>query len=213
MSVAVKICGINDAAGLDAAVKAGARFAGFVFYARSPRCVTMEQARGLLLRVPGHMTAVGLCVDPDDGMLGEMAGLKGLGMVQLHGAESARRAAAVRQMTGMKVMKALAVARAEDLAAADVFMPVVDQLLFDARPPDGGLPGGNALAFDWRLMVGRTFSKPWMLAGGLTPENVAEAVAISGAAMVDVSSGVEDRPGVKNVAKITAFCRAAGARP
>lgn len=210
MSVAVKICGITAAPAIHAAAQAGARYVGLVFYPPSPRAVTLPQARDLLQQIPNSLKSVALCVDPTDELLTELMALKRLDMLQLHGSETPRRVAAIKAHTNLPIIKALPIATAEDFDAAIPYGPLIDMFLFDAKPPPGALPGGNALAFDWRIMAGRSFPRPWMLAGGLTPDNIAEAIRISGAMMVDVSSGVEEAPGVKSPTKITAFCQAAG---
>lgn len=211
MSAAVKICGVKTVEAIGAAAQSGAHYIGLVFHPSSPRHVRLEQAQALLRQLPPSLLAVALCVDPEDKLLQELARLERLDMLQLHGTETPRRIAALRAIWPKPVMKALPVARAEDLAAAASFAPVVDQYLFDAKPSAGGQPGGNGLAFDWQLLAGQNFPHPWMLAGGLTPDNVAAAVKASGAKMVDVSSGVEDAPGHKSLTKIAAFCAAAKA--
>lgn len=205
MSVAVKICGLTEPAGLAAAIDAGARWVGFVFFPRSPRFVDPERAAQLAAAVPSDVETVGLFVDPDDATLSETLARVRLDLLQLHGRETPERVAEVRSRFGVPVMRALGVASALDLDAARSFEPVVDRLLFDARAPKGAVPGGNGVAFDWDLLAGRTWAKPWMLAGGLSPENVLGAIARTGARAVDVSSGVEDRPGVKSPARIRAF--------
>ncbi len=210
MKTAVKICGIKEPETLHTAARHGARYAGFVLYPRSPRHITLEQMATLLQQAAPALRTVALCVDPDDDTLRQLAKLPRLDLLQLHGTETPQRIAAMRSIWPKAVMKALPIAASADLAAVTPYVPLVDQFLFDAKPPAGGLPGGNALAFDWRILAGQIVPRPWLLAGGLTPENVAEAVAISGAAQVDVSSGVESSPGVKDLAKIAAFCRAAG---
>ncbi|MEX2648481.1 MAG: phosphoribosylanthranilate isomerase [Alphaproteobacteria bacterium] len=210
MTVATKICGLNAPEAV-AAAAAGARWAGFVFYPRSPRAVTPERAGRLAALLPARVGRVAVVVDADDEAL--RAIVRGLrpDVIQLHGGEDPRRAEAIRRGFGVQVMKALSVASAEDLDAADAFVPVVDLFLFDAKPPKtevDALPGGNGRAFDWRLMAGRRWPRPWLLSGGLDLGNVAEAVTISGAEAVDVSTGVEDRPGVKSPVKIRAFLAA-----
>jgi len=203
-----KICGISDAPALEAAVTGGARWIGFVFFPRSPRAVTPEQAAALAAQAAGRIERVGLFVDPDDALLEETLRRVPLEMLQLHGAETPRRVGEIRARWKLPVMKAVKIARAEDLAAVADYAGVVDRILFDAKAPKemaGALPGGNALAFDWRLLAGRRWPKPWMLSGGLKPENLAEAVSLTGANAVDVSSGVEERPGVKDPARIRAF--------
>ena len=210
MAVEVKICGITDDDAMDAAIEAGADYVGLVFYPPSPRAVTAERAAELVEFAPGEVTKVGLFVDPDDALLDRVLTRVRLDLLQLHGHETPERIEAIRLEYGLPVMKVIPVASALDLAAAEPFLAVTDRLLFDAKPPKGAtLPGGNAVSFDWTVLKGRSWGVPWMLAGGLTPANVAEAVRISGATAVDVSSGVESAPGVKDAAKIRAFIRAA----
>jgi len=181
-----------------------------VFFAKSPRNVTPEAARELALEAPVGLAKVGLMVNPTDEMLDEIMRLVPLDMVQLHGAETPERVAEVRARWGLPVMKAVGVGEAEDLEKLEVYQRVADQILVDAKPPKGAhLPGGNGLAFDWRLIAGRRWSRPWMLAGGLTPENVGLAVAMTGTAQVDVSSGVESAPGIKDAEKVRSFVEAA----
>ncbi|MGX9854384.1 phosphoribosylanthranilate isomerase [Limimaricola variabilis] len=210
MPVSVKICGLSDRAGLDAAVAAGARYVGFVFFARSPRCVSVETAAALALEVPPGVAKVALVVDADDATLDDIVARVPLDMLQLHGRETPERVAEIRARHGLPVMKAVGVATGADLPALDLYAAVADQILVDAKAPAGAaLPGGNGLAFDWRLIAGRRWPVPWMLAGGLTPENLAEAVARTGARQVDVSSGVESAPGRKDADRIRAFLSAA----
>ncbi len=210
MSVSVKICGLSDRAALDAAVAAGARYVGFVFFAKSPRAVTVEQAATLAIEVPPGIAKVALVVDVDDATLDEIVAGVPLDMLQLHGRETPERVAEIRARHGLPVMKAVGVASEADLPMLDAYAAVADQILVDAKAPKGAaLPGGNGLAFDWRLIAGRRWPVPWMLAGGLTPDNLAEAVAKTGARQVDVSSGVESAPGVKDEARIRAFLDAA----
>lgn len=214
MSVAVKICGLTRLEDLTAAARAGARYGGLVFYARSPRNLAPAQAAALAMQAPAGLARVGLFVDPDDAALDAVLGHVPLDILQLHGRETPARVAAIKARTGLPVMKAVGVASPADLDALWDHGLVADMLLIDAKPAaDAALPGGNGLAFDWRLLVGRRFLKPWMLAGGLTPDNVAEAVRLTGARAVDVSSGVESAPGVKDAARIAAFVAAAGAAP
>lgn len=209
--IAVKICGLRSAEDVAAAVSAGARYLGFNFFARSPRSVTPNAARALALEVPPGVAKVALVVDATDATLDTLTRTVPLDMLQLHGAESPERLAEVRARYGLPVMKCLGIAGPDDLDAIDRYATVADQLLLDAKPPEGAvLPGGNGLAFDWRLLAGRQFwTRPWMLAGGLTPENVAEAVRHTGAVQVDVASGVESAPGIKDAGKMAAFCAAA----
>lgn len=212
MAVEVKICGIRDTEALDAAVEAGADYIGFVFFPPSPRAVTAAQAGALSARHAGGPVRVGLFVDPTDDLLAATLAEAPLGMIQLHGEETPSRAAAIRARFGLPVMKALGIGAPEDLAAIEAFAPVVDRFLFDAKPPPGGpLPGGNAQPFEWRLMAGHAIPKPWLLAGGLMPDNVAEAIRTAQAPGVDVSSGVESARGVKDPALIRTFIAAAKA--
>ncbi len=206
----VKICGLREPRHVAAAAAAGAAYLGFVFFPKSPRHVTPESARALAVEVPPGIAKVALTVDADDETFDAITATVPLDMLQLHGSESPERVAAIRARTGLPVMKAIGIASAEDLPKIDLYSPVADQLLIDARPPKGAtLPGGNGLAFDWRLISARRWARPWMLAGGLTPGNLAEAVALTGARQVDVSSGVESAPGRKDEALIRAFLEAA----
>lgn len=208
----VKICGIKDTAALDAARQAGADMVGFVFFPPSPRAVTANQA-GLLARSYGQgPKRVGLFVDPDDAMLAAILAEAPLDILQLQGEETPARAGEIRARFGKPVMKALGIGSKADLARLPEYADQVDYFLLDAPPPAGSaLPGGNAQAFDWALMKNEKPPRPWLLAGGLTPANVAEAIAASGAPGVDVSSGVERARGVKDPAAITAFIAAAKA--
>jgi phosphoribosylanthranilate isomerase len=208
----VKICGLRTPADVTAVARAGAAYAGFVFFAKSPRNVTLPEARLAALAAPPGLAKVALTVDADDAMLDAIVETVPLDMLQLHGHESPDRVAAVRARYGLPVMKAIGLAEEGDLPAIFEFSTVADQILIDAKPPRGAeLPGGNGLAFDWRLLAGRRWLRPWMLAGGLTPQNVAEAVRLTGARQVDVSSGAESAPGVKDAARIAAFVAAARA--
>ena len=210
MSVRVKICGIKRTDDLVAAVAAGAAYVGFVFFPRSPRAVTAEAVASLAHATPPGRCKVGLFVDPDDALLDETLAVAPIDMIQLHGRETPDRVAAVRQRTGLPVMKAVPIATQDDLPTLDLYEAVADQILCDAKPaPNEPLPGGNGVAFDWRLIAGRRWRLPWMLAGGLTPETVGAAVALTGARQVDVSSGVEAAPGEKDAEKIRAFVAAA----
>lgn len=192
-----------------AAIEAGAAYIGFVFFEKSPRAVSPETARDVAAAAPLGLAKVALMVDPDDAQLAAVTAAVPLDMIQLHGSESPARVAEVRARTGLPVMKALGLRDADDVAAISAYEDVADQVLVDAKPPKGAdLPGGNGVGFDWTLIAGRTWRRPWMLAGGLTPENVAEAVRLTGARQVDVSSGVESAPGIKDSARIEAFCAA-----
>jgi len=214
MTVTAKICGINDPTAMQTAVDCGASHVGLVFYPPSPRAVTTEQAADLAAIADGRAKRAGLFVDPDDATLDRVLAAAALDLLQLHGSETPARVQAIRQRTGVAVMKVIRVAEADDVGRADAFFDVADWLMFDAKPPKGmknALPGGNALPFDWTLLSGRDWPLPWMLAGGLTAENVAEAVRRTGARVVDTSSGVEDAPGRKNPEKIRAFLAAVAA--
>ncbi len=212
--VRVKFCGLTRPADVEAAAVAGAAYVGFVFFPKSPRHLAPEQARALALAVPAGIAKVALTVDTDDAGIDAILDSVPVDLLQLHGRETPERVAAVKSRTGLPVMKAVGVAGPEDLAALDSFTRVADQILVDAKAPKGAaLPGGNGIAFDWRLIAGRRWPLPWMLAGGLTPDNVAEAVRLTGARQVDVSSGVESAPGVKDPARMAAFAAALGAVP
>ena len=207
--VQVKICGLSTPDQVRWAVAAGARYIGFVFFAKSPRNVAIETAAALALEVPPGVAKVALVVDPDDALLDEIMARVPIDMLQLHGGETPARVAQIRAAHSLPVMKAVGIAGPDDVAKLDSYSPVADQLLVDAKPPKGApLPGGTGVPFDWGLLRGCRFQRPWMLAGGLTPENVAAAVKLTGARQVDVSSGVESAPGVKDEALVRAFLRA-----
>jgi phosphoribosylanthranilate isomerase len=209
MTIAVKICGLTSAEAVDAAVDAGAAFGGLVFHRRSPRFVPPEAAKMLAGRVRGRLQMVALVADLGDDELEAIVRDVRPDFLQLHGAEDVARTAAVRARFGLPVIKALAVAESADLAVASEFEKVADMLLFDARAPEGAdRNGGHGAAFDWKILSGRSFARPWFLAGGLSPDNVARALQLSGAGFVDVSSGVESAPGVKDAARIAAFVAA-----
>lgn len=208
--IRVKICGLRTVADVAAVAAAGAAYAGFVFFPKSPRHLTLAQARELALAAPVGLAKVALTVDATDAALDEMIEAVPLDMLQLHGHETPDRVAEIRARYGLPVMKAVGVADEGDLAAIFDYSTVADQLLIDAKPPKhADLPGGNGLSFDWRLVAQRRWLRPWMLAGGLTPENVAEAVRLTNARQVDVSSGVESAPGIKDAARIADFVAAA----
>jgi phosphoribosylanthranilate isomerase len=207
--IAVKFCGLTESPDIPAAILAGARYVGLVFFRRSPRHLALQDAAFMATSVPEGVCKVGLVVDPDDTLLDHLLDAVPLDMLQLHGHETPARVAAIKARTGLPVMKAVGVADAGDLATLDSYLAVADQILVDAKPPrEATLPGGNGLAFDWRLIAGRRWPVPWMLAGGLTPDNVAEAIRVTGARQVDVSSGVETAPGVKDAARMAAFAAA-----
>lgn len=205
MALESKICGVSNQAAVAAAAAGGARWIGFVFFPPSPRAVTVEQAAALASEVPPGLGRVGLFVDPDDATLAAFTMQVALDLLQLHGRETPERVAAIRAGFGLPVMKAIKVGSAEDVEAARAYEEVCDLLLFDAKAPGAALPGGTGQSFDWTLLAGRRWSKPWMLSGGLDAANVAEAARVTGAAIVDVSSGVESAPGRKDPAAIRAF--------
>ena len=211
-AVRVKICGLRRSDEVAAAAAAGAAYVGFVFFPPSPRAVSTAEARAAALAAPPGLARVGLTVDATDAELEAILAEVPLDILQLHGRETPERVAGLRARFGLPVMKAVGVTSAEDLPALCRHGRVADMLLVDAKPPPGAvLPGGNGLAFDWRLIAGRRWPVPWMLAGGLTTQNVAEAIRLTGARLVDVSSGVEAAPGVKDPARIAAFIAAASA--
>ncbi|MFU8883382.1 MAG: phosphoribosylanthranilate isomerase [Rhodobacterales bacterium] len=209
--IKVKICGLTSEADVIAVADGGATYAGFNFFPPSPRYVTPLQARDLALAAPLGLAKVGLVVDADDATLDAIIAQVPLDMLQLHGRETPERVACIKARYGLPVMKAIGIAGPDDLAQIDLYAPCVDQLLVDAKPPRGAvLPGGNGLSFDWRLLAARKYwTKPWLLAGGLTAANVAQAVRLTGAVQVDVASGVESAPGIKDRDMIRAFVLAA----
>jgi phosphoribosylanthranilate isomerase len=212
MAVLAKICGLKTPETVAAAVEGGAALVGFNFYGRSPRCVDPAAAGRLAAQVPPSVRKVGLLVDDEDARIAAVLAACALDLLQLHGRETPERVAEIRARFAKPVIKVISVSDAADLDRAAAYEDVADYLMFDAKPPKSmanALPGGNAVSFDWTLLSNRRFRKPWLLAGGLTPDNLVEAVRISGAPMVDVSSGVEDRPGEKNVSKIKDFLDAA----
>lgn len=204
----VKICGLSDPENLTVAIDAGARFVGFVFYEPSPRNVSFDIAWNLARAVPTAVRSVGLFVDPDDELLDRVLTGVQLDMVQLHGNETPGRINEIKEKYKMPVMKAIRVREQSDLDNVAGFEAAADWLLFDSKPEKAALPGGTGHKFDWSLLKGRTFSKPWMLGGGLTPENVADAIKQLSPDAVDVSSGVESAPGQKDPMKIKAFIEA-----
>ena len=210
--VSVKICGISTVDDVRACAGAGANYMGLVFFEKSPRNITIPAARELALVAPMGLAKVALVVNPSDAELDAITATVPLDMLQLHGRETPERVAEVKARYGLPVMKAVGIADGDDLPKLESYFGVADQILVDAKPPKGGeLPGGNGLSFDWRLIAGRRWPCPWMLAGGLTPENVAEAIKMTGAKQVDVSSGVEDAPGQKNAKLIQKFVRSSSA--
>ncbi len=205
----IKICGLNTAESLDAAIRARAGFAGLNFFPPSPRCVSLTDASKLAARAAGRITTVGVFVEPDDAMLAETLAGVPLEAIQLHGEETPERTAQIRARFGLPVWKALPVVGADDVSRANAYAGAADFFLFDAKTPKGALPGGMGLSFDWSLLAAYRGPVEWGLAGGLTPQTVGEAIRETGAALVDTSSGVESAPGVKDVDKIAAFCKAA----
>jgi phosphoribosylanthranilate isomerase len=211
MTIAAKICGLSSEAAVEAAVAGGAAYVGFVFYPPSPRSVSAARAGELCKAVPALVQRVGMFVDADDAAIEAALVAAPLDILQFHGGERPERVAAAKRRFGRKVMKAISVAGPEDVDAALRYEDAADLLLFDAKPPRraDALPGGNGLVFDWQLIAGRDWRLPWMLSGGLTAALLPEAVRISGARAVDVSSGVERRPGDKDPDKIRAFLEVA----
>jgi len=210
MAVLVKICGITTADAADAVLRAGAEFAGLMFRSGSPRNLTLEQGASLAGRMRGRTRLVAVTCDPTNEMLSSIVAAVAPDFLQLHGAETPARVAAIRSRFGVAVIKALAVAEPADFAVTAAHEEAADMLMFDAKPPAGAVrEGGHGAAFDWQILRGRRFSKPWLLAGGLDPDNVGRALAVSDAPGADVSSGVETAPGVKSPEKIAAFVQAA----
>ena len=212
MTIEVKICGLRNEATLEAALAAGADYVGFVFFERSPRNIVPATARALAEKARGRAKTVALLVDPDDALLAEIVSVVDPDIIQLHGTETPARVGEVARRFGKPVLKAVPVANAADVEAALAYAGAADRILFDARPlpsEAGALPGGNGIAFDWQALAGIGGRIDYMLAGGLTPENVAAAVRLTGAPAVDVSSGVESRPGEKDPELIRRFIRAA----
>ena len=209
-AVKVKFCGLTTAQAVKDAVQSGADYLGFVFFPPSPRNLTLHQASVLAADVPAGKTKVALTVDADNTALDALIAQVAIDMLQLHGHESPARVAEIRARYGLPVMKAVGLADRADLDILDTYLTIADQILVAAKPPkDAVLPGGNGLSFDWRLLQGRQWPCPWMLAGGLTPQNVAEAIRLTGAGQVDVSSGVERAPGEKDASRMAAFIQAA----
>jgi phosphoribosylanthranilate isomerase len=206
MSVGVKICGLTTVEAVAATAAGGAKFAGFVFYPPSPRDLSIEKAVALVKAVPPGITRVGVFVDPDDAKIEQILAKVPLDLLQFHGQETPDRLAEIKQRFKTKVMKAIKVAGEVDLQGAKVYFRVADWLMFDAKATfNGALPGGNALSFDWKLLREKNWPLPWMLSGGLTLDNMAEAATITQATVLDVSSGVERKPGEKDPAKVRAF--------
>jgi len=213
--IRIKICGVRTPQDISVAAEAGAAYIGLVFVQKSPRFVTMDEAAALSLVPPAGVAKVGLFLDPDNARLDEVTTRVALDMIQLHGTESPERVKEVRDRYGLPVMKAVGIAEAADMDAVKTYSAVADQILVDAKPPKkGALPGGNGLPFDWNILAHHKYwTRPWMLSGGLTAQNVAEAIRLTGARQLDLSSGVESAPGVKSPDLIRAFCEAALADP
>ncbi len=209
MSVLVKICGLSTQESVDMAVTSGTHMIGFNFFERSPRYVSPALAGTLCARVPEHIERVGLVVDASDEEIATILDGAALDVLQLHGHETPDRVRDISRRFGLPVMKVCAISEASDLDRAETYLDVADALLFDAKPPKhASRPGGNAVSFDWTLLSERSWTRPWLLAGGLDISNVADAVRISGSPGVDVSSSVEDAPGIKNLDKIADFIQA-----
>lgn len=204
MQIDVKICGLTRTTDRDIAIAGGARWLGFIFYPPSPRALTPAAAAALVRGRPGHAEAVGVFVDPDDAWLDAVLAETPLDLIQLHGDETPERVAAVKARTGCRVIKALSVASAADVARHRTYVDTADVILFDAKRPSepDAIPGGNGLAFDWRLLAGQRIARPWLLAGGLDEANLQDAVELTGAPAVDVSSRLETAPGIKDPARL-----------
>ncbi len=208
----VKICGITTHEALEASIEGGASYAGFVFYYKSPRAIALPAARKLVKSAKGRIQTVALMVNPAESFVEELLFDLPIDVIQLHGEETPAFCAWLRERHGVKICKSFPIESAKDFEWTDEYEEAIDMALFDAKPPKGAeLPGGNAVAFDWQLVASYRAFCPWLLAGGLTPDNVAQAIALTAAPIVDVSSGVEAARGVKDLDKIAAFCRAAGA--
>ena len=210
MPVQVKICGINSITAADAAVRTSAEFGGLVFFAKSPRHLTLEQGAPLAARMRGRLKLAALVVDESDEALAAIAQRIKPDFFQLHGRETPQRVAEIVALFSIPAIKALALAEPGDLAKAAAYEQMTEMFMFDAVPAEGATrPGGHGAAFDWRMLKDQKVRRPWFLAGGLNPENVARAIDVSGASHVDVSSGVESAPGVKSDARIAEFVAAA----
>ena len=210
--IAVKICGLSRPEHVTAAAEAGASYVGYVFFSKSPRNVSLDTARALAIDTPPGVAKVALVVNADDAFLDALTAQVPLDMLQLHGRESPARVAEVKARYGLPVMKAVGIAGPDDLAALDAYGRVADQILVDTKAPKGAdRPGGNGATFDWSLLAGRRWPVPWMLAGGLTTDNVADAVRATGARQIDLSSAVETAPGQKDAGLIRDFMAAVSA--
>ena len=208
----VKICGVRTREIVDTAVDAGADYVGLVFFPKSPRYIAPDAARQLAELASGRIETVAVLVDPDDALVDEILATVRPGLLQLHGSETPERVAAVKARSGLRLIKAIGVASADDVAKAAAYRGIADMILFDAKAPAGSnLPGGHGLAFDWRALGGPSVEPPFALSGGLDPDNVSEAAVTTGASMVDVSSGVERAPGEKDPDLVRRFIQAAKA--
>tara|TARA_B100001989_G_scaffold111102_1_gene77960 strand:+ start:1384 stop:2034 length:651 start_codon:yes stop_codon:yes gene_type:complete len=203
----IKICGIKTPDILKTCAGSGADFVGFVFYPPSPRYIDVDTAKELALQLPTGLRGVGLFVDPGDEELEHVLGHVPIDMIQLHGKETPQRVAEIKAKYHMPTIKAFPVREEADIEKVHQYEPYVDWLLFDAKPPNSDLPGGTGQSFDWNLLKGKSFDTPWMLSGGLTPENVVEALSVLSPSAVDVSSGVESTRGVKDVEKVKYFIK------
>lgn len=209
--LAIKMCGLSTPETVGAAVRAGASHLGFVHFPKSPRHVEPDQIRALATPVPDHVGRVAVLVDADDDQIARLAGTGALTALQLHGKEGPERVAAVRQRFGLPVWKAISVKTRADIDGAMAYAGAADLLLFDAKTPEGTLPGGMGIRFDWTLLRDASPALPWGLSGGLSAANACEAIRLTAAPLIDVSSGIEDAPGIKSVDKIMAFCKAVSA--
>ncbi len=210
-STRVKICGLSTRETMAAACNAGAAYVGLMFFAKSPRHLEIDAARALAIDVPPGVAKVAVTVNADDAHLDQILATVPIDMLQLHGSETPERIAELRSRHGLPIMKAIGIATQDDLARLETYEAAADQVLVDAKPPpDGEVPGGNGIAFDWRLIANRRWNTPWMLSGGLNDRNVTEAIALTGASQIDLSSGVESAPGIKDTAKIAALFKALG---
>ena len=203
MTIPIKICGLTRKADIDAAIENGAHYLGFIFYPPSKRSLTADIWAGLAAHIAGRVPKVGVFVDAEDQWIDEISSAHALDVMQLHGKETPARLEEIRQKYGpaVKLIKSISVSQASDVERADAYKQSADMLLFDAKPPKSpdAIPGGNGLSFDWRLLADRQFALPWLLAGGISAANLKAAIELTGARMVDVSSSIEDAPGVKNM--------------
>ncbi len=206
MPIKVKICGINSRAAMEAAINHRAAYIGLVFYPKSPRSLDIMAAAALSSIIPRHINIVGLFVNPDDDLISNVLEAIPLDMIQLHGDETAKRCMQIKTRTDRKIIKAIGIEQKSDLLQISPYEEICDMLLFDAKPPQNAkLPGGNAIAFDWQILNDQQYSKPWMLAGGLNIDNIENAIKITNAKNIDISSGVEISAGQKSPKKITSF--------